>query len=82
MARKPRIYYPGALYHVILQGSGAQEVFVQNGECQPLEALIAEGTERFRYRVHAYCWMTNHLHFAVQITNVPLSDPLLDNRSR
>jgi len=27
MARKPRIHYPGAVYHVILRGNGGQDIF-------------------------------------------------------
>ena len=27
MARKPRIHYPGAFYHVILRGNGGQDIF-------------------------------------------------------
>jgi len=28
MARKPRIHYPGAFYHVILRGNGGQDIFL------------------------------------------------------
>jgi len=27
MARKPRLHYPGAFYHVMLRGNGGQEIF-------------------------------------------------------
>ena len=27
MARKARLYYPGALYHVMLRGNGGQPIF-------------------------------------------------------
>ncbi len=30
MARKPRIDYPGALYHVILRGNQKQKVFLDD----------------------------------------------------
>lgn len=35
--------------------------------------LLQEGTHRFGYRVHAFCLMTNHIHLAVQIGDIPLS---------
>jgi len=27
MARKPRLHYPGAFYHVMLRANGGQEIF-------------------------------------------------------
>ena len=27
MPRKPRIHYPGAVYHVMLRGNGGQDIF-------------------------------------------------------
>ncbi len=29
MARKPRIHYPGALYHVMLRGNGGGDIFFE-----------------------------------------------------
>ncbi|MDJ0862092.1 MAG: transposase [Gammaproteobacteria bacterium] len=40
------------------------------GECY---RLLADGTTRFGYRVHAYCLMTNHLHLAVEVGPILLS---------
>ena len=40
------------------------------GECY---RLLADGTRRFGYRVHAYCLMSNHLHLAVEVGRIPLS---------
>ena len=28
MARKARVHFPGALYHVMLRGNGGQEIFL------------------------------------------------------
>ena len=73
MARKPRIHYPGALYHVILRGNGRQDVFLDDKDRYRFYLFMQEGVERYGHRVLAFCLMTNHIHLAVQVGEVPLS---------
>lgn len=73
MARKPRIHLDGALYHVMLRGNGGQSIFLAEDDRDAFEALVAEGVARFGHRIHAYCWMDNHVHLAIQVAETPLS---------
>ena len=73
MARKPRVYYPGALYHVTLRGNAGQAIFFDNRDRTRFYLLLQEGIERFRYRIHAFCLMSNHVHLAIQVGDIPLS---------
>jgi len=73
MARKPRIHVPGGVYHVILRGNGGQDIFLTDEDRYHLYLLLQEGTERFEYRVHGFCLMSNHLHLAAQVADVPLA---------
>lgn len=73
MARKIRLHYPGACYHVILRGNAGQDIFFDEGDRSRFFFLLQEGIERFRHRIHAYCLMTNHVHLVVQVGEVPLS---------
>lgn len=73
MARKPRIHLPGGLYHVIFRGNGGQDVFLTDADRYRFYLLLQEGTHRFGYRVHAFCLMTNHIHLALQVGDIPLS---------
>jgi REP element-mobilizing transposase RayT len=73
MARKQRIHYPGALYHVILRGNALQDIFFDDGDRSRFFLLLQEGIEKFGFRIHAYCLMTNHVHLAVQVGAMPLS---------
>ena len=73
MARKPRLHVPGGLYHVILRGNAKQDVFFDASDRGTFYALLAEGVNRFGYRVHAFCLMTNHLHLALQAGDESLS---------
>jgi putative transposase len=73
MARKPRIHYPGAVYHVILRGNGRQDIFFEDQDRYRFYLLLQEGVERYRHQVHAFCLMTNHVHLVVQVADIPLS---------
>jgi putative transposase len=73
MARKPRIVYPGALYHVILRGNDGQTIFFDDKDRTRFYLLLQEGLERFGHRVHGFCLMTNHVHLAIQMGEIPLS---------
>jgi putative transposase len=73
MARKPRIHYPGALYHVTLRGNARQEIFFDDADRCRFYLLLQEGIERFGHRVLAFCLMSNHVHLAIQVGEVPLS---------
>lgn len=72
MPRPPRLHVPGGVYHVILRGNHRQAIFTQPADRQMLDALVAETLERFDARAHAYCWMTNHMHLALQVADAPL----------
>ena len=73
MARKTRIHYPGAVYHVMQRGNGGQTIFFSEEDRCRFLLLFQEATERFHCKVHAFCLLDNHLHLAIQVADVPLS---------
>ncbi len=73
MARKPRIHYPGAVYHVMLRGNGGANIFFEDADRYRFFLLLQQGIERFGFRVYAYCLMSNHIHLALQVGEIPLS---------
>ncbi|MDY0213108.1 MAG: transposase, partial [Desulfuromonadaceae bacterium] len=60
MPRKPRIHYPGALYHVMLRGNGGCDVFADAKDRYRFFLLLQEMVERFGCRVYAYSLMDTH----------------------
>ena len=73
MPRKPRIHVPGGFYHIILRGNARQDIFFTAADRITWQTLIEKGLGRYEHRVHAYCWMTNHVHMAMQAGAEPLS---------
>lgn len=72
MPRRPRLHVPGAFYHVILRGNARQDIFFDESDRLGWQDLIAGGLRRGGHRLHAYCWMTNHVHMALQVDAEPL----------
>jgi REP element-mobilizing transposase RayT len=66
MARKLRIQYPGALYHVINRGNYRRDVFESAGAAEAFVTALREATGQHGWRVHAYVVMRNHYHLAVE----------------
>lgn len=73
MARKSRIHYPNALYHVMLRGNGGQDIFFSSADRHHFYLLLQEGIERYKNRIHAFCLMTNHVHLVIQVGEISLS---------
>ena len=73
MARKPRIHVPGGLYHVILRGNAGNAIFKEDQDYDRLCLLIQLGIEKYSHRIHAFCFMTNHIHLVIQVAHIPLS---------
>jgi REP element-mobilizing transposase RayT len=63
---------PGACYHVTLRGNHRQDIFFCDGDHLLLERYVAAALERVGARIHAYCWMTNHIHLLIQVAETPL----------
>jgi REP element-mobilizing transposase RayT len=66
MARKLRIQFPGAIYHVINRGNYRRDLFISPGEAKAFLATVKETKERMGWRVHAYALMRNHYHLAIE----------------
>lgn len=77
MARRQRLHVPGGFYHVTLRGNHRKPIFFQASDRDLLDRLVANSLERLVARLHAYCWMTNHLHMVVQVSDVPLGRVIL-----
>ncbi len=73
MARKPRIHFPGAFYHVIARGNRRQKIFLEDADYELYLQFLKEYKARFRFFLYAYILMPDHLHFLVEVNDSPLS---------
>lgn len=82
MPRLPRLHVPGAFHHVTLRGNHRQDIFFSPADRGRLNDIVAEVLERCGARLHAYCLMTNHVHFLMQVGDIPLGRLMLRIASR
>jgi len=66
MARKLRVEYPGAIYHVMNRGDRREPIFRDDADRRRFEETLAEAWTKTRWQVHAYVLMPNHFHLVVE----------------
>ncbi|MCK7516207.1 MAG: transposase [Desulfobacterales bacterium] len=83
MARKLRVEYAGAIYHVMNRGDRREPIFQDEDDRQRFVATLGEVCVRSGWRVHAYCLMPNHFHLVVETPTPTLVDrPAIANGQR
>ncbi|GAB6180166.1 transposase [Desulfotomaculum defluvii] len=66
MGRKPRVWYPGAIYHVICRGNHRLNIFRDDEDRIIFLSILSELRKEYSYHVLCYCLMTNHFHMIVE----------------
>ncbi len=82
MARQLRLHVPGGFYHVTLRGNHRQPIFFCDAHYGLLDSIVEDVNSAVGTLVHAYCWMTNHIHLLMQVSDVPLGRAVLRIASR
>jgi putative transposase len=73
MSRRPRLFAPGLLYHVIARGNQRQSTFLDDADYGAYLRRLALYLERHGVSLHAYCLMPNHVHLLVRTGTTPLA---------
>ena len=73
MARRPRVHFSGALYHVISRGNQRQKVYRDHEDYRRFETLLGETNKRHCVTLHAYVVMPNHFYLLLEVSRSPLS---------
>jgi hypothetical protein len=66
VARRLRIQFPGARYHVINRGNLRHDIFATAGARRGFIRVTDEACGKFGWRMHVYVIMRNHFHFALK----------------
>jgi REP element-mobilizing transposase RayT len=66
MARKLRLEFPGAIYHVINRGNYRSWIFRDVLTRKAFQTTLFEACERSSWRLHAFVIMSNHFHLALE----------------
>ena len=66
MARKPRIEYSGAFYHIIVRGNQRQDIFLADDDRNEYLKRLIRYKEKCGFILYAYVLMTNHVHLLIE----------------
>lgn len=72
MARKPRLFAPGVLYHVIVRGNQRQKTFLGSVDYQTYLEKLTQYRRKYDVTIYAYCLMPNHVHLLLECGKTPL----------
>lgn len=69
MARLPRVCLPGIPQHIIQRGNNRQICFASEEDFASYSYWLHEYAEKFEVKIHAWVFMTNHVHMLVTPTS-------------
>ena len=73
MARKPRIHYENAIYHVIARGNNRENIFLDARDKDKYLELIGKYKQKYGFELFAYVLMDNHVHLLIYIDQISIS---------
>ena len=73
MARKLRVEFEGAFYHVIVRGNRRQKIFRDDRDRLYYLERVEHYRQRYRFTIYAYVLMFNHVHLLLETSKTPLS---------
>ncbi|MDD2447949.1 MAG: transposase [Tissierellia bacterium] len=74
MGRKPRLEYPGGVYHIIQRGNNREYIFGNDHDKRFIIDLIKEYRDKLKFDLYGYVIMSNHYHLILKLSDVPLQD--------
>ena len=66
MARKLRVEYEGAIYHLLNRGDRKESIFRDDSDRRLFLETLGQACGKTDWQVHAYCLMNNHFHLVVE----------------
>jgi putative transposase len=73
MARRPRLEFEGAFYHVLTPGNRKQEIFRDKLDYSKYLRILADYKSRYPFLLYGYVLMPNHVHLLIETGAIPLS---------
>lgn len=72
MARLKRLHIPGGIHYIILHSNEEREIFPDPADYESFARLVERCARRCHVHIFAYCWSPHEVHFAIQVSSVPL----------
>ena len=69
MSRKKRVWYLGATYHVMSRGNRRIKLYKDRSDHMRFLECIESCGEKYDFKIHSICLMTNHFHMILETGN-------------
>lgn len=73
MSRPLRLELAGGFYHITSRGDRREDIYLDDPDRSKWLELLGQVCQRYNWRCHAYCLMTNHYHIVVETVEGNLS---------
>ena len=72
MARKKRIWYPGATYHVMSRGNRRGSIFKDEADHFTFLECLKAVKDCYDFSIHSICLMSNHFHMSIETKDIEI----------
>ena len=72
MARKKRVWFPGASYHVMSRGVRRNRIFMNESDYIYFLEIVGNVCKKHPFTIHSVCLMSNHFHMSIQTDETEL----------
>ena len=76
MARRPRLKFPGAVYHVHARGNRKGTIFKDDRDREIFMELVVELSESYDIRFYGVCLMSTHYHLIIETPRGNISEAM------
>ncbi|MGM0602833.1 MAG: transposase [Bacillota bacterium] len=72
MARNERVWYPGAIYHIVSRGNRKKKLFLESDDYNTYLNILKRTKGKLDFSIFSYCLMSNHVHLQIQTKKVEI----------
>ncbi|WP_175990230.1 transposase [Bacillus sp. Marseille-Q1617] len=69
MGREPRVWFPGAVFHITARGNRKNNIFRDSKDYHHYLSLLLKAKLRTPFILHSFCLMPNHIHLVIETIN-------------
>lgn len=72
MSREKRVWYPGAIYHIVSRGNRQDQLFRDRLDFEFYMDVLRKIKEKCGFSLLTYCLMSNHIHLQIKTEDVEI----------
>jgi len=72
MPKKKRVWYPGAMYHIMSRGNRKKELFKTRTDYEYYLYILKQIKNDYPFSLSSYCLMRNHVHLQIKTSEIEI----------